>query len=124
MSSFVILSIACMTASDFSSSSSCSSSGSNDGTTCHDRPYLSWSQPHWPGWPPSESRSQKMSTSSCVLHSMENEIAGPADGVVQSIEVKAGQTVAAGAVLAGAVVLGCPPKLWTTWANWVLLGFN
>jgi biotin carboxyl carrier protein len=31
---------------------------------------------------------------------MENEIAAPAEGVIESIDVKAGQTVSAGAVLA------------------------
>src|SRR5262245_20760785 len=44
------------------------------GTTCHERPNLSLSQPQLPGSPPSAVRLlQYSSTSACVSHSMKNE---------------------------------------------------
>lgn len=59
MSSFTIVIIACMTRPDLAVSGPEVSSASTVGTTCHDRPYLSLSQPHCCGMPPSRSRSQK-----------------------------------------------------------------
>jgi hypothetical protein len=55
MSIFVIFSIASMTAFDFFGSGSPSISPSTVGFTCHERPYLSLSHPHWLGWPPAVS---------------------------------------------------------------------
>src|SRR5260221_12120254 len=52
-SSFFICINAFMTRSDFFGSPLCRSSGRIFGTTCHDKPYLSLSQPHWTSWPPS-----------------------------------------------------------------------
>ena len=46
--------------------SPCSSRLSARGTTCQETPKRSLSQPHCPGWPPAESRSQKSSISACV----------------------------------------------------------
>src|SRR5215207_82909 len=51
---FFMLSIACMTRWDFSRSGSPSSLGSAVGMICHDRPNLSFSQPHGPSSPPAE----------------------------------------------------------------------
>src|SRR5436309_3110402 len=48
MSIFFILSIACMTLFDFSGSGSLSISPKIVGLNCHDKPYLSLSQPHGP----------------------------------------------------------------------------
>ena len=46
------------------------------GTICHERPYLSLSQPHCPGSPPSlVSFSQKWSISSCPTAETNSEIA-------------------------------------------------
>ncbi len=46
------------------------------GTTCHDTPKRSLSQPHWPGLPPSRvSASQYRSTSAWSSQSMDSEIA-------------------------------------------------
>src|SRR5713101_6974398 len=65
-----------MTLSDFSASLSCNISGKTVGTICHDKPYLSLSQPHCSFSPPSESFSQNASTSSCVSQFTTNDIAG------------------------------------------------
>jgi hypothetical protein len=46
MSIFFICSIAFITRCDFSASLLCSNSGNTVGVICHDRPYLSLSQPH------------------------------------------------------------------------------
>src|SRR5712692_4551557 len=64
-----------MTLSDFLASLSCNSSPRAEGTICHDKPYLSFSQPHGPSSPPSESFSHNSSTSSCVLQSTKNDMA-------------------------------------------------
>jgi len=64
-----------MTRFAFSGSLSCSISMSTVGTTCHDTPNLSVSQPHWISRPPAESFSQKWSTSSCVSQFTTKEIA-------------------------------------------------
>src|SRR6266508_3095196 len=90
MSSLSICSIACMTLFDFSGSLSPYNSAKTVGTTCHDRPYLSFSQPHLDFSPPSESFSQNSSTSSCVLQFTTNDMAsvnlnrGPAFSAVNS----------------------------------------
>src|SRR6266571_1957458 len=47
-----------------------------EGMICHDRPYLSLSQPHLSFWPPSESFSHSSSTSCCVSQFTKNDIAG------------------------------------------------
>jgi hypothetical protein len=52
MSSFVICIMACMNRVDRCASLSCSMSNSAVGTTCHDKPNLSLSQPHSTGDPP------------------------------------------------------------------------
>src|SRR3989442_9643711 len=49
-------------------------SPSAGGTTCHDTPKRSLSQPHGPSSPPSESRFQVSSSSSCVLQVATSEI--------------------------------------------------
>src|SRR4051812_11260333 len=64
-----------MTLFDFSGSLSCSIWSRADGTTCHERPYLSFSQPHLDFSPPSESFCQNQSTSSCVSQLMNNDMA-------------------------------------------------
>src|SRR6266568_8365521 len=64
-----------MTLCPFSGSGSVSISSSTIGTTCHDRPYLSFSQPHCPPSPPMDSLSQTSSTSSCVLQFTTNDMA-------------------------------------------------
>src|SRR5437762_3483472 len=64
-----------MTLFDFSGFLSCNISGKTVGTTCHDTPYLSFSQPHCPFSPPAESSSQSSSTSSCVLQFTTNDMA-------------------------------------------------
>ncbi len=48
MSILLICIIAAMTRFDFSGSLSCNISINAEGTTCHDNPNLSLSQPHWP----------------------------------------------------------------------------
>src|SRR5437870_9121545 len=53
----------------------CSTSGSAVGTICHDKPYLSLSQPHWLFCPPADSFSQYSSTSACVSQLTTNETA-------------------------------------------------
>ena len=58
MSSFFIPNIACMARFTASRSGSFSSFSQPAGQTCHDRPYLSLSQPQGPSSPPSESVSQ------------------------------------------------------------------
>src|SRR6266567_7379683 len=47
-----------------------------EGMICHDRPYLSLSQPHLSFWPPSESFSHSSSTSCCVSQFTKNDMAG------------------------------------------------
>src|SRR5437899_12925205 len=64
-----------MTLSDYRASLSCNISPKTVGTICHDRPYLSLSQPHCPCSPPSESFSHSSSTSSCVSQFTKNEMA-------------------------------------------------
>src|ERR1700730_16174603 len=64
-----------MTLFDFSGSLSCSSLPKSDGTICHDKPYLSFSQPHLCFCPPSESFSHSSSTSCCVSQVTKNEMA-------------------------------------------------
>src|SRR6266508_2643541 len=75
MSNLSICSIACMTLFDFSGSLAPYNSPKTLGTTCHHRPYLSFSQPHLDFSPPSESLSQNSSTSSCVSQFTTNEMA-------------------------------------------------
>src|SRR5687767_16007647 len=67
--------MASMTLFDLAGSGSLSISPNTVGLTCHDNPYLSFSQPHGPSSPPADSFSQNSSTSSCVLQSTENETA-------------------------------------------------
>src|SRR6266852_2257095 len=64
-----------MTRFDFSGSLSCNISPKAEGTTCHDTPYMSFSQPHLDFSPPSESFSQNSSTSSCVSQFTTNDMA-------------------------------------------------
>src|SRR3979411_892980 len=47
-----------------------------DGMICHDRPYLSCSQPHLSFLPPAESFSHSTSTSCCVSTFTKTDIAG------------------------------------------------
>ncbi len=54
----------------------CMMRGTTLGTICHETPNLSVSQPHWPGFPPSPSRSQYRSTSAWSAQSTMSEIAG------------------------------------------------
>src|ERR671931_1470375 len=75
MSIFFILSIASMTRCDFLESGSASSLLRIVGTICHDRPYLSFNQPHAASWPPSVSFAQNSSTSCCVSQFTTSEIA-------------------------------------------------
>src|SRR5437016_1800553 len=65
-----------MTLLDFSESLSCSIVIKTEGMTCHDRPYLSVSQPHRCFPPPSESFSHISSTSCCVSQFTKNDTAG------------------------------------------------
>src|SRR4030088_1588029 len=65
-----------MTLFAFSASLSCSILPNTEGTICHDRPYLSFSQPHLCFSPPSESLSHSSSTSCCVSQFTKNDIAG------------------------------------------------
>src|SRR5438105_2529904 len=58
MSSFFILSIACITFPEFFAPSA-KSSPIIVGAICQERPNLSFSQPHGPSWPPSQSFDQK-----------------------------------------------------------------
>jgi hypothetical protein len=66
----------------FAWSASVSSSMSTFGTICHDTPNLSFSQPHGPSSPPSESVLQSRSTSSWLSQLTSKEIA--------SLNVKSG----------------------------------
>src|SRR5260370_1235978 len=99
MSIFIIFSIAAMTRLDFSRSLSCSISTRTVGTTCHDTPNLSLSQPHCTWWPPAESFSQKWSTSFCVSQFTTKEIAsvnlkiGPPFNAVHSCPSSSNATV-------------------------------
>src|SRR5882757_6443800 len=58
--------MACMTLADFAASLSCSILPRAEGMICQDKPYLSWSQPHLLGFPPSQSFSHSSSTSAWV----------------------------------------------------------
>src|SRR6516165_9288045 len=51
-------------------------SPTNEGTICHEMPYLSLSQPHSRVSPPSANFSQNSSISSCVSHLTNKDIAG------------------------------------------------
>src|SRR4030095_11230805 len=75
MSSFTILSMACMTRRDFAASLLLNNSPKTTGTICHESPYLSLSQPHWTSLPPAESFFQNLSTSACVLQLTTNDVA-------------------------------------------------
>src|SRR5207247_2530730 len=84
MSSFFILSIACMAASELPDLGSLSIWPSTSGTICHETPNRSFSQPQGPSSPPlSVSLVQYPSTSCCVLQvtmrdmPSENEKVGP-----------------------------------------------
>src|SRR5216684_7062872 len=68
--------MAFMTRFAFSTSLSCNSLPRTDGMICHDRPYLSFSQPHLFFSPPAESFSHSSSTSCCVSQFTKNDIAG------------------------------------------------
>src|SRR5438876_9781526 len=75
MSSFFILSIACMAASELPDFESLSIWPSTSGTICHETPNRSFSHPHGPSSPPpSVSLVQYLSTSCCVLHMTISEI--------------------------------------------------
>src|SRR5438105_14514286 len=65
-----------MTLFDLLASVSCNISPKIDGITCHDRPYLSFNQPHLCFSPPLESFSHSSSTSFWSLQSTKNDIAG------------------------------------------------
>src|SRR2546422_11610865 len=75
MSSFTILSMACMTRCDFAASLSLNNSPKTVGTICQDMPDLSFSQPHCTSFPPAESFFQNLSTSACVLQFTTNDMA-------------------------------------------------
>src|SRR2546430_707283 len=64
-----------MTLFDFAASLSFIISPKTVGTICHDKPYLSLSQPHLDFSPPAESFSQNLSTSSCVSQFTTNDMA-------------------------------------------------
>src|SRR6266436_558574 len=64
-----------MTLVDFLGSLSCNISTKAVGTICHDRSYLSLSQPYLDLFPPSESFSHNSSTSCCVSQFTTNDIA-------------------------------------------------
>jgi hypothetical protein len=87
MSIFFILSIAAITRCDFAGSLSPISSINAVGTTCHETPNLSLSQPHWTSWPPADSFVQKWSTSSCVSQFTTSDIA--------SVNLKSGPPLSA-----------------------------
>src|SRR5437899_1874418 len=76
MSIFFICSMACMTRLAFSGSLSPSIRPRAVGMICHDRPYLSCSQPHWSSLPPADSFFHSSSTSCCVSQFTNNEMAG------------------------------------------------
>src|SRR5437899_4500085 len=65
-----------MTLCDFSGSLSPNILPKAEGMICHDRPYLSLSQPHLLFCPPAESCSHNSSTSSCVSQFTKNDMAG------------------------------------------------
>src|SRR5438309_10164731 len=64
-----------MTLSDFLASLSRNISSHTGETICHDRPYLSFNQPHCPFSPPWESSSHISSISFCVSHLTISEMA-------------------------------------------------
>src|ERR1700686_1138175 len=68
--------MACMTLFAFLASLSCNNLPRIEGMICHDRPYLSFSQPHLSFFPPFESFSHSSSTSCCVSQYTKNDIAG------------------------------------------------
>src|SRR5256712_12172146 len=74
MSILPILSNASMTFPEFPDRGSPIISPSAAGTTCHDTPKRSLSQPHRPSSPPYESRFQVSSSSSCVSQVATSEI--------------------------------------------------
>src|SRR5712691_7945665 len=65
-----------MTIFDFWRNLSCNILPKAEGMTCQDKPYLSYSQPHLPSSPPSESFSHSSSTSRCVSQFTKNDMAG------------------------------------------------
>src|SRR5947209_17092601 len=65
-----------MTLLAFTASLSPNISPKAEGMICHDRPYLSFSQPHLSFFPPAESFSHSSSTSCCVSQFTKNDIAG------------------------------------------------
>src|SRR5262252_7559342 len=75
MSILPICSMACMTRPDFCGSLSVSISPSILGMICHETPNLSFNQPHRLSAPPADSRSHSSSTSACVSHETNSEIA-------------------------------------------------
>src|ERR1035437_5174321 len=75
ISILLIPSIACMTLLALSASGSPRSSFRMGGTICHDRPYLSLSQPHRPGSPPLVSLSHRWSISSWPTAETNSEMA-------------------------------------------------
>src|SRR5205809_556744 len=75
MSIFFICSIACIALFAFTGSLSPSSLPRIVGIICHDRPYLSCSQPHWSSRPPADSFFHSSSTSCCVSQFTNKEIA-------------------------------------------------
>src|SRR5438552_11411498 len=87
MSSFTILSTACITRCDFAASLSLNNSPKTVGTICQESPYLSLSQPHCTSLPPAESFFQNLSTSPCVLQFTTNEMA--------SVNLKSGPPLSA-----------------------------
>ena len=64
-----------MTRFDFWGSLSSSIRVKAEGTTCQDRPNLSFSQPHCDSWPPAASLLQNSSTSFCVSQFTTSDIA-------------------------------------------------
>src|SRR3977135_2062986 len=75
MSSFLLCSSACLARCDRALSLSPSSSGRTVGTSCHDRPYRSLSQPQRSSLPPADSIPHSASISACVSQFTTNEIA-------------------------------------------------
>src|SRR5207248_2092281 len=70
-----ISSIACITACDLAGFGSLISLPRAAGITCHDNPYLSFTQPHRLFSPPADSFSHSSSTSDCVSQLTKKEIA-------------------------------------------------
>src|SRR5215475_13377991 len=87
MSSFFIRMTACRTLSARAGFGSLSIVGKTVGTICHGSPYLSFSQPHCPASPPSDSCSHIRSSSSCVSQCTMNDTA--------SVNVKCGPPLSA-----------------------------